>query len=947
MSETKTLYIVDGSSYIFRAFYAIRNLSTSAGFPTNAVYGFTQMLMRLLREESPEYIAMTFDVSDPETPNFRKVRYDEYKANRSAMPDDLRTQMPYFNRVVDALHIPIKTQVGVEADDVIATLTRQARAEGFEVCIISADKDLMQLLAEEVRMLDTMREKTYTPAEVKERFNVTPDQVKYVLALAGDTSDNIPGVPGIGEITGGRLIEEFGDLENLLANIDKVSGKKRKQNLEEFADQARLSLELVTLRDDCEVEFEPEDLMLSQPDFAELTALFTELEFHAPIRDAREWMQERGWLDDDTAETVLSAAKTATSKKNTSAQLDLLSENHVPGPAAEVASEQKNHTSSDKSYRAIRSVEDFDELLGTLSEVERFAFDLETTSLNPLDAEICGMSFAWKPNDAVYVPCAHSYEDVGEQLDLAYVLEKLRPFLEDKNSKKIVGQHLKYEWLVLRKYDIDLTAIKYDTMLMSYLLDPGSNKHGMDAMALEWLDYETISFEEVAGKGKKQVTFDKVHLDDAVPYGAEDADITLMLCNLLEPKLIEADLKELHDTLEVPLTRVLGVMEAEGVRVDRQMLDALSVEFDRELEELQSQIDEHSGGPTNPNSPKQLREVLFERLGLPVKKRTKTGPSTAASVLEQLSELHELPALILEYRSFSKLKGTYVDALPQLIREDTGRIHTSFNQAVAATGRLSSSGPNLQNIPMRTARGRQIRKAFVPAAGHQLLVADYSQIELRLVAHLSQDALLLDAYKSGADIHRLTASQIFDVEFEDVTTAQRGAGKTINFGVLYGMGARRLAASLDISQSDATQYIDNYFERYAGVSAFFEKLVVDATHSGYAETMFGRKRPLPDLGKVGRRAQAFAERVAINTPIQGSAADIIKFAMINLQAKIESEELPMRMLLQVHDELVFEVEDDFVEPAKKIVREAMEGVCELDVPLLVDLGCGDNWLDAK
>lgn len=935
MSETQTLYIVDGSSYIFRAFYAIRNLSTSTGFPTNAVYGFTQMLMRLLRDEDPEYIAMTFDVSHPDTPNFRKVLFDDYKMNRSEMPDDLRLQMPYFRRVVEALHIPVKTQVGVEADDVIATLTRQARQQGFSVCIISADKDLMQLLEPQVRMLDTMREKTYTPAEVLERFKVTPDKVKYVLALAGDSSDNIPGVPGIGEVTGGRLIQEFGDLENLLANIDKVSGKKRKENLEAFADQARLSLELVTLRDDCAVEFEPEALRLTRPNFAELNELFSELEFGAPLRDAQKWMQEKGWLEPEPQ-----PEEPASGSSKASDQLDIFSATGAPGAA-------KDLSRSGKDYRAVRTVEDFEEVLGKLAEADRFAFDLETTSLNPLDAQICGMSLAWQPNHAVYIPCAHAYEGVGEQLDLGYVLEKLRPFLEQEAVKKVVGQHLKYEWLVLNKYGIDLRAICYDTMLMSYLLDPGSNKHGMDAMALEWLQYQTLTFEDVAGKGKEQLTFDQVHLDAAVPYGAEDADITLMLCDVLEPALIEAELKPLHDTLEVPLTRVLGIMEAQGVRVDPEMLGELSVEFDRELEELQAQIDAHAGGPTNPNSPKQLREVLFERLGLPVKKRTKTGPSTDAGVLEELAELHELPALILEYRSFSKLKGTYVDALPLLIRPDTGRIHTSFNQAVAATGRLSSSGPNLQNIPMRTARGRQIRKAFVPAPGCQLLVADYSQIELRIVAHLSKDPLLLDAYRRGADIHRLTAAQIFDVDFEAVTSAQRGAGKTINFGVLYGMGARRLAASLGISQADATRYIDNYFERYAGVSAFFDQLIAQATERGYAETMFGRKRQLPGIQAMNRRERAFAERVAINAPIQGSAADIIKFAMVNLQAQIEAEKLPMRMLLQVHDELVFEVEDGFVEPAQKIVRAAMQDVCELDVPLLVDLGCGPNWLDAK
>lgn len=918
MSNANTLYIVDGSSYIFRAFYAIRHLTTSAGFPTNAVYGFTQMLTKLLRAEDPEYVAVTFDAHAAETPNFRKELYEEYKANRSKMPEDLQVQLPYFHRVVEALHIPLKEQVGVEADDVIATMTRQAQEHGLKVCIISADKDLMQLLGEDVRMLDTMRDKTYTPDEVHERFNVAPEKVKYVLALAGDSSDNIPGVPGIGEITGGRLIEEFGDLETLLANIDKVSGKKRKQNLEEYADQARLSLELVTLREDCDVEFDLDRLKLSAPNIEELTELFSELEFEAPLREIRDWMDEHDWLEEDQLELDFSDF----------------------GPQV------LDHQSEDKDYRAILDEDELDEVLAKLDEVDRFAFDLETTSLEALDAEICGMSFAWQEGQAVYIPCAHTYEGAPDQLPLELVLDKVRPYLEG-DEKKVVGQHLKYEWLVLRNYGIDLTAVKYDTLLMSYLLDPGKNSHSLDAMASDLFNYETITFQDVAGKGKNQLTFNDVELEEATPYAAEDADLTLMICNELEPELIEAGLDELHDELEVPLSRVLGIMERTGVLIDRDRLGELSEEFDRELQELQDQIDELSGQPTNPNSPKQLREVLFDKLDLPVKKRTKTGPSTAASVLEELSELHDLPELILEYRSFSKLKGTYVDALPELIREDTGRIHTDFNQAVTSTGRLSSSNPNLQNIPVRTARGRQIRKAFVAPAGSKLLVADYSQIELRILAHLSQDPLLLKAYTEGEDIHRLTASQIFDVELDAVTGEQRAAGKTINFGVLYGMGSRRLARSLDISQSDARQYIDNYFDKYAKVTDYFDELVERAKECGYAETMFGRRRLLPELSQSSRRQRAFAERAAVNTPIQGTAADIIKYAMVELQERIEADDLPMRMLLQVHDELVFEVDDDFVDQARDIVRRGMEGVCEMDVPLLVEMGVADNWLEAK
>lgn len=937
MSDAKTIYIVDGSSYIFRAFHAIRNLTTSAGFPTNAIYGFTQMLTRLLRQENPEYVAVTFDAFKSEIPNFRKVLYEDYKANRSAMPEELQAQMPYFHQIVGALNIPVKEQEGVEADDVIATMTRQAQALGLKVCIISADKDLMQLLGDDVRMLDTMREKTYTPTEVLERFKVEPERVKYVLALAGDSSDNIPGVPGIGEITGGRLIAEFGDLETLLANIEKVSGKKRKENLETYADQARLSLELVTLRDDCEVELDLERLKLSPPDVVELGRLFGELEFDAPLRDIRAWIAEQGWSN----EAIEEASSPLVEDEAAPHQLDLL------GAASDEAAQ------IDKDYELILSKEEFEEVLKNLAAAERFAFDLETTSLNPLEAEICGMSFAWRPHHAVYIPCAHSYEGAPEQLPLDYLLEKLRPILEpaadndgELPAPKLVGQHLKYEWLVLKKYGIDMGGILYDTMLMSYLLNPGSNSHSLDMMAMELFGHETITFEAVAGRGKEQLTFDKVHLDEAGPYGAEDSDITLMICEALEPALVESGLRALHDDLEVPLTRVLGIMEAHGVLVDPEILNELSARFELELQELQAQIDELSGGPTNPNSPKQLREVLFEKLGLPVKRRTKTGPSTARAVLEELSELHELPELILEYRSFSKLKGTYVDALPQLIRPETGRIHTNFNQAVTATGRLSSSSPNLQNIPMRTARGRQIREAFVAPEGKKLLVADYSQIELRLVAHMSQDPLLLHAYQDGEDIHRLTAAQIFEVELDEVTSAQRDAGKTINFGVLYGMGARRLARSLGISQSEAKQYIDNYFERYAGVTEFFDQLVTNAAHHGYAETLFGRRRPVEDLASAGRGAQAFAERIAINTPVQGTAADIIKFAMVRIQARIEEESLPMRMVLQVHDELVFEVDEAFVGEAEELVKSMMEGVCELSVPLLVELGVGDNWLEA-
>ena len=915
----KTLYIVDGSSYIYRAFFAIRGLSTSEGFPTNAIYGFTQMLKTLIQSEEPDFLAVTFDAHDADKTNFRKEMYPEYKAHRKEMPDDLQTQLPYFHRVVRALNIPIYEQAGVEADDLIATATRKARNIGLPVCIVTGDKDLMQLVGDDVEMYDTMQEKRYDIEDVVERFNVEPQGVKYVLALSGDSSDNIPGVPGIGEITGGRLIDEFGDLETILDNIEDVGGKKRKQNLREYADQARLSLDLVTLKDDCPIPFDLEQLEWGDPNFEALTALCYELEFDSILQELNTWFKDRGWIDDDTLEQL----------------------------AAEFEDQgMTTATSDEKNYRAVYSLDELDEVVDACRDAEYFAFDLETTSLEPMDADIVGMSFAWQPDDAVYVPVAHDDPDCPDQLDLDDVLDRVTPLLEDPEAKK-VAQHYKYEWLVLDRYDIEFRGIAHDTMLMSYLLEPGKNSHSLDAIAFDYLNHSTIAFSDVAGSGADQITFDQVPVDDAIPYACEDADITLMICDrLLEEFDGEPQLVELEDDLEIPLSRILGIMERRGIAVDADILDEMSREFEAELQQIKAEIDDHAGQEVNPNSPKQLREVLFDKLDLPVKKRTKTGPSTDRSVLEQLKEEHPLPGLILEFRSFAKLKGTYVDALPDLIREETGRIHTDFNQAVTSTGRLSSSNPNLQNIPIRTERGRKIRGAFVADDGHRLLAADYSQIELRIMAHMSGDPALLDAYKHDKDIHSLTASQIFDVDLDDVTADQRRAGKTINYGVMYGMGPRRLGRDLEISTGEAKSYIEEYFARYEGVSNFFDELVERATETGYARTMFGRRRHLPNLDSGGGRG-AYAERAAINTPIQGTAADIIKFAMVEMQQRLDDDDLPFDMLLQVHDELIFEVPEDDVDDAETIVCDVMEGVCDLDVPLVVDAGVGRSWLEAK
>ena len=919
--SNETIYIVDGSAYIFRAFYAMPVMRNKDRMPINALHGFTSMLRKLLEDENPDYVAVTFDPYDEPEPGFRSKIYPEYKTNRPPTPPDLKPQLPYFERIVQALSIPRLSQPGMEADDLIASLTRKARERGLDVCIVSADKDLLQLVGDGVRMIDTMRGKTFTAQDAEKRFGVPPEKIKFVMALSGDSSDNIPGVPGIGEKIGGQLIAEFGDLETLLANIDRVNGPKRRERLAEFADQARMSLELVTLRDDCPVECDLDALRLTPPDQEQLEALFAELSLVRPLSEIRGWMRRRGWIE---------GAKASNKPRVEKIQ---------PRRAEDWAKRPKQ-------YRQILTIEALDAFLAECKAAPRVAFDLETTSRNPLDAVIVGFAMSCKPTQAVYIPTEHRYIGAPRQLATEQVLQWLRPLLEG-DERKIVCQNVKYETLVLARNGVTLRAVEYDTMLMSYLLDPGRISQGLDALAKDYLQHEMVRYKNVAGSSGHAVDFDLVDLETATGYAAEDADATLALCDVLEPALRRAELRKIHDEIELPLVGVLARMEETGVCINTDILRELSREFERELTALQRQIDESAGQRLNPNSPQQLREVLFERLGLPVKKQTKSGASTDQSVLEELAELHELPDLILQFRSFSKLKGTYVDALPSLRHPKTGRIHTDFNQAVTATGRLSSSNPNLQNIPVRSARGREIRRAFVPQNGWKLIVADYSQIELRLMAHLSGDPKLVNAYRNGDDIHRLTASEVFDLPLEEVTDDRRAAAKTINFGVMYGMGAARLARSLKIRQPQAREYIANYFQRYEGVADYFHRLRTDARTTGYSETMFGRRRLMEELFTGSRAQKAFAERVAVNMPIQGSSADIIKLAMIALDAEIRRRELPVHLLLQVHDELVLECHPEVVEDASALVRETMEGVVELQIPLEVDLGVGENWYEAK
>lgn len=886
--QPRRLYLIDGSSYIYRAYFAIRHLSNSKGFATNAVFGFINMLLKVVREHAPDHLAVVFDAKGP---TFRKELYPEYKANRTAMPEDLVPQIPYIKEVVRAFNMPAIEKAGYEADDIIATLAKKFAAEGLEITVVTGDKDLMQIVSERIRLLDTMKDQISGLEEVAERFGGTPDKVIEVQALAGDSSDNIPGVPGIGEKTAVKLIREFGTVENLLERSGEVKGKLG-EKLREFAEQARLSKQLVTLVDDLPLELDYSSFTLSEPNREALTALFKELEFHKLIQ------------------------------------------------------EFSTETRADGSgYRGILDAAALDELTAELRRVGRFAFDTETTSLDAVRADLVGLSFSVKEKEAWYIPVGHRYLGVPEQLDRQRVLDALRPLLEDPELFKI-GQNLKYDLLVLRRAGIEVRGPFFDTMIASYLAQPAAKSHGMDALASDLLGHKTVSYAEVAGSGKKQIGFEEVEVEKAVHYAAEDADITLRLAAVLDPKLDEMEQRRLFDEVEMPLVEVLTAMEWAGIRIDSAFLGALSKEMEGKLSALEREIHELAGGPFNIASPKQLGEVLFERLKLPKGKKTKTGWSTDVEVLSALAEQHPVAARILEHRSLAKLKNTYCDALPKLVNPDSGRIHTSFNQAVTATGRLSSSEPNLQNIPIRTEEGGRIREAFIPAEGHVLLAADYSQIELRILAHLADETVLKESFARGEDIHKRTASEVFGVFPEMVTSEMRRQAKTINFGVIYGMGAFSLGKDLGIPTREAQVFIDNYFARYPGIKTFMESKKEEAREKQYVTTLLGRRCAVPEIHSQNGAIRSYAERNAINYPIQGSAADIVKVAMVRIHRRLAAESLKTRMVLQVHDELVFDVPLGELERVRELVRIEMEGALELSVPLLVDIGVGGNWRQA-
>lgn len=892
----KRIVLVDGSSYLYRAFHAMPNLANSKGEPTGAVYGIVNMLRRLLREQDTPYFVVVFDAPGK---TFRDRLYKEYKANRPPMPDDLRSQIEKVHAVIKALGLPLLSISDVEADDVIGTLARAASNHDMEAFIVSGDKDLAQLVGPGVTMCDSMKDVVYDEQGVQEKFGVPPDRIIDFLALVGDSSDNIPGVPKVGPKTAARWLMDYGSLDALVEQADSVSGKVG-ENLRASLDQLALSRELATIKCDVPLEHGPDTLMVSAPDDEALRKLYADLEF-------KTWLSELGGLNEST---------------------DAAEEVHG-------------------RYETILDKKTFNKWVDKLAKAPVFAFDTETTSIDAMQARLVGVSFAVEAGESAYVPVGHDYLDAPAQLTCDEVLEALRPILEDPQRAKL-GQNLKYDCTVLHNHGVNLEGIRFDTMLESYVLDSTGSRHDLDTLALKYLGHKTIHYEDVAGKGKGQLSFNQVPLEQAGPYAAEDADISLRLHDALYPRLEkESAQASLFERVEMPLVPVLSKIERTGVRVDCDMLATQSRELSERIQALEALAHKEAGGPFNIASPKQIQEILFDRLELPVLSKTPKGqPSTAESVLAELADQHELPRLILEHRGLSKLRSTYTEKLPTLVNSRTGRVHTSYHQAAVATGRLSSSDPNLQNIPVRTAEGRRIREAFVPEPGYRLVAADYSQIELRIMAHLSADEGLLNAFAKGEDVHRATAAEVFGVALDAVSGDQRRSAKAINFGLIYGMSAFGLARQLGIDRGQAQDYINLYFERYPGVRTFMDATRLQVREKKFVETVFGRRLFLPDISSSNHARRQGAERAAINAPMQGTAADLIKLAMLAVDEWLTKENHDARIIMQVHDELVLEVPEADVKAVGKKLAVLMSEVAELAVPLKVDVGTGGNWAEA-
>ncbi|HAV1329342.1 DNA polymerase I [Vibrio parahaemolyticus] len=918
------LILIDGSSYLYRAFHAYPGTMSNGEIPTNAVYGVVNMLRSMMRQFASERIAVVFDAKGK---TFRDEMYSEYKANRPPMPDDLRCQIEPLHNVIRAMGLPLICVPGVEADDVIGTLAYQASQQGMPVLISTGDKDMAQLVDDNITLINTMTNVVMDREGVVEKFGIPPELIIDYLALMGDKVDNIPGVPGVGDKTATALLQGIGGLTKLYENLDDIAAlgfrgsKTMAKKLVDNKDNAMLSYELATIKLDVELEETPESLLKAEPNKDELIKLYGQLTF-------KSWLNELLEGGSGTVEAVELAGSAQASSSSSHAEM-----------------ETSAVTIDRSQYETILDEASFNAWLEKLKAAELFAFDTETDSLDYMVANLVGLSFAIDEGIAAYVPVAHDYLDAPEQLDRDWVLEQLKPILEDDAQAK-VGQNLKYDASVLARYGIEMKGIKYDTMLASYVYNSVGGKHDMDSLALRFLQHSCISFEQIAGKGKNQLTFNQIELEQASPYAAEDADVTLRLHNRLFANIEQDEkLKSVYEEIEMPLVPVLSRIERTGVLIDDMKLSAQSVEIAARLEELEQKAYEIAEQEFNMNSPKQLQAILFEKMGLPVVKKTPSGtPSTNEEVLQELALDYPLPKLILEYRGLAKLKSTYTDKLPKMINPSTGRVHTSYHQAVTATGRLSSTDPNLQNIPIRNEEGRRIRQAFVAPAGYKILAVDYSQIELRIMAHLSGDQALLDAFRDGKDIHAATAAEIMGVSIDQVSSEQRRRAKAVNFGLIYGMSAFGLAKQLGIPRGEAQAYMDKYFERYPGVMQYMEDTRSAAADKGYVETIFGRRLHLPEIkSRNGMRRKA-AERAAINAPMQGTAADIIKKAMLLVDQWIQEEgNGRVKLLMQVHDELVFEVEESSLSEIESKVQKLMESAAGLKVPLVAEAGHGDNW----
>jgi len=895
MPKKKRLYLIDGSALAYRSYFAfIRNpLINTKGENTSAVFGFTNSVFKIIREEKPDYLAVVFDTK---APTLRHEIFKEYKSTRAKMPDEMSEQLPRIREVAEGMNMPILEVDGFEADDLMGTLAKRAKKEGLEVILVTGDKDFLQLVDDDVKVLNPRRAgeepELLDRAGVEKKLGVPPERVTELLGLMGDTSDNVPGVPGVGEKTALQLIEQFGSLEGALRNADKVKRKNVQKGLKEHADLARLSRRLVTIDVNVPYKLDLSELKRKDFDLPRLKELFKELEFTRFLQD-------------------------------------------VGSPEGEEKA----------IYRIVRSEKELKTLIANLRDAGEFALDTETTSLNPIEAELVGISFSHREREAFYVPLAHT--DKESNLDHTLAAKSIKALLEDEKLRK-VGHNLKYDLEVLRQSGIELKGVHFDTMVASYLLNPSSRQHGLDNLALEHLDHRMTPITDLIGSGKKQKTFDRVPVRDACDYSCEDVDFTLRLKEIFSPKLSQLALEKLFYEVELPLIEVLAEMEMVGVPVDTAYLGKLSEQMEKQLDDLTSQIYDLAGRRFNINSPQQLSQVLFEDLKLPAVRKTakRTGYSTDIGVLESLAREHPLPAVLLEYRQLTKLKSTYIDALPRLVNKNTTRIHTSFNQTVTATGRLSSSDPNLQNIPIRTDAGRQIRKAFVPRDKDFLILsADYSQVELRILAHFSQDQTLMNSFKKGEDIHNRTASEVFGVRIDRVTSEQRAVAKTTNFAIIYGVSAFGLSRQTDMTPQEAGMFIDVYFKRYPRVKEYIEQTIELAREQGFVNTLLGRRRYIPEIDSTNRQKREFAERIAINTPIQGSAADLIKVVMIDIARELKKRK--SRMILQVHDELVFEVHKDELDEIREMVKDRMENTVDLEVPVKVDINVGEDWLEAK